>query len=73
MGVAVATHGTENQEQGEPMIRIASVIAGTIKLAIDTLAQNVPSMKDGRLRALAVTSPGPAMPPWSSRCSCRTR
>ncbi len=55
------------------MIRIASVIAGTIKLAIDTLAQNVPSMKDGRLRALAVTSPGPAMPPWSSRCSCRTR
>jgi tripartite-type tricarboxylate transporter receptor subunit TctC len=32
------------------------LLAGTIKLAIDTLPQNVPFMKDGRLRALAVTS-----------------
>lgn len=33
------------------------LLAGTIKLAIDTLPQNVPFMKDGKLRALAVTSP----------------
>src|SRR5438132_6772933 len=33
------------------------LLAGTIKLAIDTLPQNVPFMKDGRLRAIAVTSP----------------
>ena len=33
------------------------LLAGTIKLAIDTLPQNVPYMKDGKLRALAVTSP----------------
>jgi tripartite-type tricarboxylate transporter receptor subunit TctC len=32
------------------------LLAGTIKLAIDTLPQNVPFMKDGKLRALAVTS-----------------
>src|SRR3954470_2703988 len=33
------------------------LLAGTIKLAIDTLPQNVPFMKDGKLRAIAVTSP----------------
>ena len=33
------------------------LLSGTIKLAIDTLPQNVPFMKDGRLRAIAVTSP----------------
>jgi tripartite-type tricarboxylate transporter receptor subunit TctC len=32
------------------------LLAGTIKLAIDTLPQNVPFIKDGKLRALAVTS-----------------
>ena len=32
------------------------LLPGTIKLAIDTLPQNVPFMKDGRLRAVAVTS-----------------
>jgi len=36
------------------------LLAGTIKLAIDTLPQNVPYMKDGRLRALVVTSPARA-------------
>jgi tripartite-type tricarboxylate transporter receptor subunit TctC len=36
------------------------LLGGTIKLAIDTLPQNVPYMKDGRLRALAVTSPARA-------------
>jgi tripartite-type tricarboxylate transporter receptor subunit TctC len=36
------------------------LLAGTIKLAIDTLPQNVPYMRDGRLRALAVTSPARA-------------
>ena len=30
---------------------------GTLQLAIDTLPQNVPFMKDGKLRAIAVTSP----------------
>src|SRR5437763_1736190 len=33
------------------------LLPGTIKLSIDTLPQNVPFMKDGRLRAIAVTSP----------------
>ena len=33
------------------------LLGGQIKLAIDTLPQNVPYMKDNRLRALAVTSP----------------
>ena len=33
------------------------LLSGTIKFAIDTLPQNVPFMKDGKLRALAVTSP----------------
>ncbi len=33
------------------------LLGGTIRLAIDTLPQNVPFMKDGKLRALAVTSP----------------
>jgi tripartite-type tricarboxylate transporter receptor subunit TctC len=33
------------------------LLSGTIKLAIDTLPQNVPFMRDGKLRALAVTSP----------------
>jgi tripartite-type tricarboxylate transporter receptor subunit TctC len=32
------------------------LLGGTILLAIDTLPQNVPFMKDGKLRALAVTS-----------------
>ena len=32
------------------------LLPGTIKLAIDTLPQNVPFIKDGRLKALAVTS-----------------
>jgi len=32
------------------------LLPGTIKLSIDTLPQNVPLMKDGRLRAIAVTS-----------------
>ena len=36
------------------------LLAGTIKLAIDTLPQNVPFMKEGKLRALAVTSPARA-------------
>ena len=36
------------------------LLAGTIKLAIDTLPQNVPFMKDGKLRAIAVTSPARA-------------
>jgi tripartite-type tricarboxylate transporter receptor subunit TctC len=36
------------------------LLAGTIKLSIDTLPQNVPFMKDGKLRALAVTSPARA-------------
>ena len=33
------------------------LLGGTIKLAIDTLPQNVPFIKDGKLRAIAVTSP----------------
>ncbi len=33
------------------------LLGGQIRLAIDTLPQNVPYMKDNRLRALAVTSP----------------
>src|SRR5438105_2419123 len=33
------------------------LLAGTIQLAIDTLPQNVPFIKDGKLRAIAVTSP----------------
>jgi len=36
------------------------LLAGTIKLAIDTLPQNVPFMRDGKLRAVAVTSPSRA-------------
>jgi tripartite-type tricarboxylate transporter receptor subunit TctC len=36
------------------------LLGGTIVLAIDTLPQNVPFMKDGKLRALAVTSPARA-------------
>ena len=32
------------------------LLPGTIKLSIDTLPQNVPLIKDGRLRAIAVTS-----------------
>ena len=32
------------------------LLSGTIKLAIDTLPQNVPFMRDGKLRAVAVTS-----------------
>jgi tripartite-type tricarboxylate transporter receptor subunit TctC len=36
------------------------LLGGTIRVAIDTLPQNVPFMKDGKLRALAVTSPARA-------------
>jgi tripartite-type tricarboxylate transporter receptor subunit TctC len=36
------------------------LLSGTIPLAIDTLPQNVPFMKEGKLRALAVTSPARA-------------
>jgi tripartite-type tricarboxylate transporter receptor subunit TctC len=36
------------------------LLGGNIPLAIDTLPQNVPFMKDGKLRALAVTSPARA-------------
>jgi tripartite-type tricarboxylate transporter receptor subunit TctC len=36
------------------------LLSGTIKMAIDTLPQNVPFMKDGKLRAIAVTSPARA-------------
>jgi len=46
------------------------LLAGTIKLAIDTLPQNVPFMKDGRLKALAVTSSARAsMAPDCRACS----
>ena len=33
------------------------LFSGTLKMAIDTLTQNVPLIKDGKLRAIAVTSP----------------
>jgi tripartite-type tricarboxylate transporter receptor subunit TctC len=33
------------------------LLGGSLQLAIDTLPQNVPFMKDGKLRAIAVTSP----------------
>ena len=33
------------------------LMSGTIRLAIDTLTQNVPYIKDGKLRAIAVTAP----------------
>ena len=36
------------------------LLGGNIKLAVDTLPQNVPFMKDGKLRAIAVTSPARA-------------
>ncbi len=36
------------------------LLGGQIMLAIDTLPQNVPFMKDGKLRATAVTSPARA-------------
>lgn len=36
------------------------LLVGRIMLAIDTLPQNVPFMKDGKLRATAVTSPARA-------------
>ncbi len=36
------------------------LLGGSIRLAIDTLPQNVPFMKDGKLRAVAVTSPARA-------------
>jgi tripartite-type tricarboxylate transporter receptor subunit TctC len=36
------------------------LLSGTIKLAIDTLPQNVPFIKDAKLRAIAVTSPARA-------------
>jgi tripartite-type tricarboxylate transporter receptor subunit TctC len=36
------------------------LLGGNIKMAIDTLPQNVPFMKDGKLRAIAVTSPARA-------------
>ena len=36
------------------------LLGGNIKLAIDTLPQNVPFMRDGKLRAIAVTSPARA-------------
>jgi tripartite-type tricarboxylate transporter receptor subunit TctC len=36
------------------------LLGGNIPMAIDTLPQNVPFMKDGKLRALAVTSPARA-------------
>ena len=36
------------------------LLGATIKLAIDTLPQNVPFMRDGKLRGIAVTSPARA-------------
>jgi tripartite-type tricarboxylate transporter receptor subunit TctC len=40
------------------------LFSGTLKMAIDTLTQNVPLIKDGKLRAVAVTSPTrPALAP----------
>ncbi len=33
------------------------LLNGTLKLAVDTLPQNVPLIKDGRLKAIAVTAP----------------
>ena len=33
------------------------LMSGTLKLAIDTLTQNVPYIKDGKLRAIAITAP----------------
>jgi tripartite-type tricarboxylate transporter receptor subunit TctC len=36
------------------------LLGGALQLAIDTLPQNVPFMKDGKLRAIAVTSPARA-------------
>ena len=38
----------------------ADLLGGRLSLAIDTLPQNVPFIKDGKLRALAVTSPARA-------------
>jgi len=36
------------------------LLGGAIRPAIDTLPQNVPFVRDGKLRALAVTSPARA-------------
>ncbi|MBV8030121.1 MAG: tripartite tricarboxylate transporter substrate binding protein, partial [Betaproteobacteria bacterium] len=36
------------------------LLGGALQLAIDTLPQNVPLIKDGKLRAIAVTSPARA-------------
>ena len=33
------------------------LMSGTLKLAIDTLTQNVPYIKDGKLKAVAITAP----------------
>jgi tripartite-type tricarboxylate transporter receptor subunit TctC len=56
------SHGMQMEHVGykgsSPMHN--DLLSGTIKLAIDTLPQNVPFMRDGKLRALAVTSPARA-------------
>ena len=47
------------------------LLSGTIKLAIDTLPQNVPFIKDGKLRALR--SPRPPARRWRPTCrACRS-
>jgi tripartite-type tricarboxylate transporter receptor subunit TctC len=60
---------TMKKEQGLKMEHVGykgsspmhnDLLSGTIKLAIDTLPQNVPFMRDGKLRAIAVTSPARA-------------
>jgi tripartite-type tricarboxylate transporter receptor subunit TctC len=57
---------TLKKEQGLKMEHIGykgsspmhnDLLSGTLQLAIDTLPQNVPFIKDGKLRAIAVTSP----------------
>jgi tripartite-type tricarboxylate transporter receptor subunit TctC len=60
---------TMKKEQGLKMEHVGykgsspmhnDLLSGTIKLAIDTLPQDVPFMRDGKLRAIAVTSPARA-------------
>lgn len=55
-------HGLKMEHVGykgsSPMAN--DLLGGRLNLAIDTLPQNVPYIKDGKLRALAVTSPARA-------------
>jgi len=59
-------------------LSIADLVSGKVDVLFDSVVSGMPHVRDGKLRALAVTSPKrsalvPELPPWPSCCPASSR